>query len=300
MKYFTNCQPSLVSPIVLRSFFIYIMLLLWGLGVGYGQTYSGAGPISLSTPVGATNIQWYKDGATISGQVGTTYSATTVGQYYAIYDNGSCTAIKTEIVVVATDCAVGGGLPVTLTGSTSGIVSYKWYKNGAAIAGQTSANYTAITGGTYYVEYTSSNGCVYNSDLYYVFVLACPIPAGVGTVDCAKTQIAPIPIVGTASQVVATITVNVTTIGAFTLTLSGSGMSLANGVTSVTASTTGIQRFYVPLNYTGTALGTMNFTVGAAGTCSADLSSVPAKKKVLADAWTLDNCSSVLAGPSLK
>lgn len=297
MKHFTNYETPKVWSTALRSFFIPIMILLLAVGVGYGQTYSGSGPVSLSTPAGATNIQWYKDGASIAGQVSATYSATTAGQYYASYDNGSCTGIKTEMVVIATDCAVGGGLPVTFNGTSSGITSYQWYKNGVAIAGQISANYTATTGGSYYVEYTSSNGCVYNSDLFYVFVLSCPVA---GTIDCAKTQIAPIPVVSTASQVVLTIMVNVTIAGTFPLTVSGSGMSLANGATSVTTSKTGIQPFYLLLNYDGTTLGTMNFTVGGAGSCSADLSSTLPRKKLLTDVWTLDNCSAVQAGPSLK
>jgi hypothetical protein len=77
-------------------------------------------------------------------------------------------------------------------------------------------------------------------------------------------------------------------------------MSLANATSSVCTTTTGIQQFVIPTNYDGTALGTMNFTVGSAGSCSADLTSLAGKKKVETDVWTLENCSLIQVGPSLK
>lgn len=126
-----------------------------------------------------------------------------------------------------------------------------------------------------------------------------PVNTAVGTIDCAKTQISPAPISGTASQVDLILTINVTTAGVFTpITVSGSGMTVANGVVSITTTTTGIQQFHIPLKYDGTALGTLNFSTGSAGSCTADLTSTAAKKRAVTDVWTLDCIST--AAPSLK
>lgn len=122
---------------------------------------------------------------------------------------------------------------------------------------------------------------------------------GVGTIDCSKTQLNPAPIAGVPSQLSLVVTINVTTAGTFTpLSVSGSGMSLANGVTSVTTATTGIQTFSIPIKYDGSALATMNFQVGSLVACAADLTKAP--KSVISKIWTLDNCSPIQVGPSLK
>ena len=122
---------------------------------------------------------------------------------------------------------------------------------------------------------------------------------GVGTIDCAKTQLVSAPVAGTASQLTLVVTINVTTAGTFTpVTASGSGMTLANSVTSITTATTGVQTFNIPLKYDGTALGTLNFQVGALAACTANLALAP--KTVISNIWTLDNCSPVQVGPALK
>ena len=122
---------------------------------------------------------------------------------------------------------------------------------------------------------------------------------GVGTIDCAKTQLVSAPVAGTSSQLTLVVTINVTTAGTFTpVTASGSGMTLANSVTSVTTATTGVQTFNIPLKYDGTALGTLNFQVGTLAACTADLTVGP--KTVVSNIWTLDNCSPVQVGPTLK
>lgn len=91
-----------------------------------------------------------------------------------------------------------------------------------------------------------------------------------------------------------------TTAGCFTpLTVSGSGITLANGVTQACATNTGVQTLHIPIRYDGTALGTLNFTIGSLTTCTADLLTIT-PKKIIADVWTLDNCSAVQVGPQLK
>lgn len=123
-----------------------------------------------------------------------------------------------------------------------------------------------------------------------------PTNTAVGTIDCSKTQIAPAPVAGTPSQTTLIVSVNVTTAGTFTpLTVSGSGMSLGNGVTSVSTTTTGVQTFYIPIQYDGTPLtNTFQFTVGSAGSCTADLTTK--SNKQVTNVWSLTNCSAIMPG----
>jgi hypothetical protein len=115
--------------------------------------------------------------------------------------------------------------------------------------------------------------------------------------DCAKTQIIQAPVQGVTNQVTLVVTMNVATAGNFPVTLSGSGMSLANGVTYVNTTYAGAQTFNIPMKYDGTTLGTLTFKVGS-NTCTADLSLT--KKKALIDIWTLDNCTIKIAAPTLN
>jgi hypothetical protein len=118
-----------------------------------------------------------------------------------------------------------------------------------------------------------------------------------GTIDCSKTQVSSAPVVGIAGQKTLSVTINVTTAGCISpLSVTGSGMSLPDGVTQVCTNSTGIQTFNIPVDYDGSALGTMDFTIGAAGSCSADLTKAP--KKAACDIFTLE-CVPTVA-PSLK
>jgi hypothetical protein len=127
-----------------------------------------------------------------------------------------------------------------------------------------------------------------------------PTNTAVGTIDCSKTQIAPAPVSGTPSQTTLMVSIDVTTAGTFTpITVSGSGMSLGNGVTSVSTTTTGVQTFYIPIQYDGTPLtNAFQFTVGSAGSCTADLTQKPNKQ--VTNVWSLTNCSAITPGTLSK
>lgn len=119
-----------------------------------------------------------------------------------------------------------------------------------------------------------------------------------GVIDCSKTQLYPAPVQGTPSQLSLLVTINVTTAGDFSpLTVSGSGITLVSGFTKVTAASTGIQTFHIPIKYDGSTLtNAFQFTIGQAGSCSADLTKTPTK--AITDIWTLQCVPSV--GPMLK
>lgn len=155
---------------------------------------------------------------------------------------------------------------------------------------------TALLGGTSSLTAGSiTTDAALTPDTYTVYTLGGKAATqGSGTVDCAKTQIVPAPVSGTASQTTLMVTVNVTTAGTFPLTISGSGMSLANGITSITTTRTGVQTFHIPVEYDGSALGILTFTIGTAGSCTADLRQ--SSRQVVCDIWTLNNCTTVIPG----
>jgi hypothetical protein len=107
-----------------------------------------------------------------------------------------------------------------------------------------------------------------------------------GVIDCSKTQLYPAPVVGVSGQKVLYVTLNVSTSGCFSpLSVSGSGFSVANGVTQV-CTPQQESTMSIPVYYNGSSLGTMSFTVGASGSCSADLTTTP--KKAVVDMWTIE------------
>ena len=123
-----------------------------------------------------------------------------------------------------------------------------------------------------------------------------PSSPGVGIIDCSKTKLLPAPVAGVASQLNLQVTINVTTVGSFSpLSVSGSGMSLGNGIASVTTTTTGLQTFSIPINYDGSTLtNTFQFTIGQAGGCTADLTTKPNNE--ITKVWSLTNCSAITPG----
>ena len=101
-------------------------------------------------------IKWYKDGAEISFQTGTSYSATAVGTYKVVITGDDCT--EEDEVVVAVICSkpnLGSdtsftGDPVLLDANVTlkPGETIKWYKDGIDIYA-TGTTYSATTLGTY-------------------------------------------------------------------------------------------------------------------------------------------------------
>jgi hypothetical protein len=178
-----------------------------------------------------------------------------------------------------------------------------WHTGTPATTANKITGTAVATSGTYYAAFYHANADCYSgtSGSATTAVTVTLADCVTGTIDCSKTQIFPAPVTGVASQHDLVVTINVTVAGCFTpITVSGSGMSVANGATQVCTTTTGVQTFHIPIKYDGTTiLGTMNFTVGSAtnaGSCSANLALTP--KKAIADIWTLECVPTV--GPTLK
>lgn len=151
-------------------------------------TVSASGSLSFCTPgsvtliatSGYTTYQWKKNGVNIAGATHPTYKAKATGNYTVVITSGSCSATSSVSAVNAVKApkstiTVSGGLDLCPTGSVvlkgvngSGI-SYQWYKNGSAISGAVSRNYTAISTGSYVVRVTNSTGCFKDSPASVVY-----------------------------------------------------------------------------------------------------------------------------------
>jgi uncharacterized delta-60 repeat protein/gliding motility-associated-like protein len=114
------------------------------------------GSVQLTGPANYTSYQWFREGVAITGAVQVTYTASQAGVYSVDFTANGCRGSASTTVTAgnavsgsitpatATVCA-GGPALLTVNGGTS----YQWYKDGIAITGATSANYTATQAGIY-------------------------------------------------------------------------------------------------------------------------------------------------------
>jgi hypothetical protein len=144
---------------------------------GSAQVCQGDSVVLISSI--ATNNQWYKDGAAITGAIAKTYRATTTGTYTA-------TALVND---VWTKVSLGHAItvkpvpakPVVMQSGTdllsSAAAGNQWYRNGALIAGATAQTYRPSEMGDYSVRVTV-NGCMSVNSENYSFS-----PTGVINID---------------------------------------------------------------------------------------------------------------------
>ena len=131
----------------------------------------------VATGTAPLTYQWFKDTVAISGATSSSYNITSDGTYKVIVSNqvGS---------VTSTDCVVGAViapriitqpfgtttpalLKVVATGTS---LTYKWYKNGVEISGQTQDSYIANDAGTYKVVVSNAAGSVTSNDVTLITV----------------------------------------------------------------------------------------------------------------------------------
>jgi uncharacterized repeat protein (TIGR03803 family) len=159
-------------------------------------------------------------------------------------------------------------------------------------------NLMVSTAGTYYACYKDTvNGCFGACDSITVTITPCVVA---DSVYCDKLVISAAPVAGVVSQHDLIITLSAATVGCKNISVSGSGLSLANGVTQVCLTATGVQTVHVPVNYDGTALGTAMVNITGINTCTIDLAAPNNVKKAIIDIWTIDNCNVKQAGPAVK
>ena len=146
--------------------------------LGGNKTFSD-GSVVLDANITLKNgesIAWYKDGVTLWGIYTTTYTATTIGTYKVVVNNGANCSEEDEVVVSEITCSTPdlGENKILCTGSTLSLdanvvlesgESLKWYKNNVVISSATNTTYTANTLGTYKVEVIGQDNCVSSDEI---------------------------------------------------------------------------------------------------------------------------------------
>lgn len=128
-------------------------------------TICAGGSVNL-TVTGGSSYQWYKNGVAITGATQGTYTANETGNYTADIISGDCKIKATNTSVVSSGSAPSGAISPasgaicpgsSLNLNASGGITYQWYKDGAAIAGATSARLTVTEPGSYTAEIISGD-----------------------------------------------------------------------------------------------------------------------------------------------
>jgi PKD repeat protein len=137
-------------------------------------TVCGGNPVTLTTNTGTGyTYQWYNNGTPITGATNFQYSVIATGDYIVqITDGNGCSNTSAAVLVtqgqgpVVTLSSSGGscnsgvllsgypGLPIIITATAPGAVSYLWSPNG-----QTTQSISITTAGTYSVIAYDANGC---------------------------------------------------------------------------------------------------------------------------------------------
>ncbi len=130
-----------------------------------GATYCGATSIAALTvnattsDAGTLSYQWYKDAAAITDATSNTYTPTSSGTYTVVVTNSlaghndasttsneaviSISTLPTKVTISGDAATLGVGETMGLTASADATdVTYQWYKNGEAVADQTTNTYS--------------------------------------------------------------------------------------------------------------------------------------------------------------
>ncbi len=168
---------------------------------------AGDSCILSASPAGGNTYKW---------MVGTTVSATTTTNTYAVYasstfkvvvtDSNGCTGktsassvkvtanlIPVALITPLSSTTISATGSVKLNASPSSGVSWQWFNNGVAISGATTKQYTATSGGSYTVAITK-NACTGTSAATIVTQLPAKTNAGITSDDNFSIQSYPNPV----------------------------------------------------------------------------------------------------------
>jgi hypothetical protein len=134
-KYESKPRVAVVMPVISRPHINIVG--------GFAQRACG-GEITLAVePIAGATYLWSRDGFTIAGASGNTFTATQSGIYHVIVNNGSCNTVSAPIAVTVNykpKAIINEGNSVSFC--ASGIISakaeptvaYEWYKDGVFVA----------------------------------------------------------------------------------------------------------------------------------------------------------------------
>ncbi|MBR3287538.1 MAG: T9SS type A sorting domain-containing protein [Bacteroidales bacterium] len=139
----------------------------------------------------SATYRWFQDGAEIAGATESSYTADANGAYQVEVTVGSCVKttkvvnlalsssgeITKDLELAAEPIIACAGEEVSLSieaEASSGTLSYQWYKDGAMVRNATSASYSPVESGTYYVTVSTDGACATNSSAKEVTFLKVP------------------------------------------------------------------------------------------------------------------------------
>lgn len=101
---------------------------------------------------------------------------------FTVTDKNGCTATDTKTIAVLAPITVSIGADQfvcpggsTVLSAPTSFTSYQWFKNGVAITGATSANFSATTMGQYWVQLANGIGCVSISNKIFLYYRSAPM-----------------------------------------------------------------------------------------------------------------------------
>lgn len=141
--------------------------------------------------------QWKNGTTDITGATKDSLYVLTTGTYSVVVKSDTCSSTATAVPITVNPMA---DTTVTMTPSNGNICvgttvlltavnvpgnTYQWYRNGVAVAGATSRNYSTSTNGRYTVLIRTSNGCADSATGRIVTQLATPV----STITASATSI---------------------------------------------------------------------------------------------------------------
>ncbi len=131
----------------------------------------------VATGTDPLTYQWFKDNVAISGATSSSYNITSNGTYKVVVSNqiGSVTSTDCVVDVVIAPRIItqpfGTTTPALLkVVATGNYLTYKWYKNGVEISGETQDSYIANDAGTYKVVVSNAAGSATSNDVTLITV----------------------------------------------------------------------------------------------------------------------------------
>ena len=123
-------------------------------------TFCSGGSVLLSSGASGNN-QWYNNGVIIATANGTTYTATTSGNYTdSVTNSNGCksgSAVTAVSAIVVATPTIAQQADTLISSASSG---NQWYLNATTLTGATNQKYKILNTGTYTVQVTGTNGCL--------------------------------------------------------------------------------------------------------------------------------------------
>jgi hypothetical protein len=140
--------------------------------VGATTFCQGGSVVLNATPATGMSYVWLRNGVVVTGQTTASLTANQAGAYRVLVTNTSTQCFDTSAVTTVTvnplptatitpasSTTICDGGSVVLNANTGTGLTYAWLRDGAVVAGQTTASLTATQAGAYRVIVTNASSC---------------------------------------------------------------------------------------------------------------------------------------------